>query len=269
VDLKNLQENWNAFGRRDPLWAILTHPEKKGKRWKREEFFKSGAHEIEAVVKYATSLRPALKRDRALDFGCGVGRLTQALADHFLETYGVDIAPSMISLAEQFNRQGNKVKYFLNQKNDLILFADNTFDFIYSNIVLQHMEPRYALNYIREFMRIIAPGGLILFHLPSEAIPPQQDPTFRTAETKNSFPQLPPNLHKAYSRARRIFRWYLSRVTSLFPWLQEPEMEMYGVPRSEIEGLVKATSAILLDIRESKSAGPNWKAFQYCIGKLK
>jgi ubiquinone/menaquinone biosynthesis C-methylase UbiE len=161
LDLKTLQEHWNAFGRRDPLWAILTDPEKKGNRWNPDEFFESGAQEIETVVKYIISLRPTLRRDRALDFGCGVGRLTQALADYFLETYGVDIAPSMISLAEQFNRQGNRVKYFLNEKSDLTLFADNTFDFIYSNIVLQHMEPRYALNYVREFMRILAPGGLI------------------------------------------------------------------------------------------------------------
>jgi SAM-dependent methyltransferase len=263
LDLKNLQENWNAFGRRDPLWAILIHPDKKGKRWNPEDFFKTGANEIETVVEYVTSLRPSLKRDRALDFGCGVGRLTQALAAHFVETYGVDIAPSMVSLANEFNRHGARVKYILNQNNDLTIFANNSFDFIYSNIVLQHMEPQYALNYIKEFIRIIAPGGLILFHLPSEPVPPQNT----IFDPKNRFLQVSPNMRNVYCRTRSILRWYIFRITSMFPRLREPEMEMHGVPRSEVERLLEANAAILLDVRESKSAGPNWKSFQYCISK--
>ncbi len=48
---------------------------------------------------------------RALDFGCGVGRLTQALARHFNIVDGVDIAPSMIELANQFNRSGGRCRY--------------------------------------------------------------------------------------------------------------------------------------------------------------
>jgi ubiquinone/menaquinone biosynthesis C-methylase UbiE len=266
VDLKNLQENWNAFGRRDPLWAVLTDPNKKGKRWDPEEFFRSGTDEISAVVEYVASLRPAFKRDRALDFGCGVGRLTQSLAGHFVETYGVDIAASMLSLAEQFNRHGTRVKYVLNQKNDLTIFSDNSFDFVYSNIVLQHMEPQYALNYIKEFIRIIAPGGLILFHLPSESVS-LENTTFPKGEIKNSFLQLTPNIHKVYRRTQSIFRWYAFRVASMFPRLREPEMEMYGVPRKEVEHLLEASAAILLDVRESKSAGPTWKGFQYCVSK--
>jgi ubiquinone/menaquinone biosynthesis C-methylase UbiE len=266
VDLKNLQENWHAFGRRDPLWAILTHPDKRGNRWDPKDFFKSGAEEIESVVAYVSSLRPALRRNRALDFGCGVGRLTQALADHFVETYGVDIAPSMVSQAEQFNRHGNKVQYLLNQKNDLTIFADNTFDLVYSNIVLQHMEPQYALNYIKEFIRIISPGGLILFHLPSEPMS-RQHMAFLTGDPKGSFLQFSPSINKLYRQTRRAFRWYAFRVTSMFPRLRQPEMEMYGIPRNEVEHFLEASAATLVDVRESNTAGPNWKGFQYCVDK--
>jgi len=55
---------------------------------------------------------------------------------------------------------GDKCKYFLNETDDLILFADNSFDFIYSNLVTSAHEARYSKRYIREFLRVLAPRGL-------------------------------------------------------------------------------------------------------------
>ena len=41
-------------------------------------------------------------------------------------------------------------------------------DFIYSRIVLQHVNSRYAVrSYLSEFARVLAPGGLLVFQLPS------------------------------------------------------------------------------------------------------
>ena len=48
---------------------------------------------------------PAARRS-ALDFGCGIGRLSQALAEHFDQVYGVDISPKMIELARAAQSQG-------------------------------------------------------------------------------------------------------------------------------------------------------------------
>src|SRR6185436_3396874 len=47
--------------------------------------------------------------------------------------------------------------------------------FIYSRLVLQHMEARYAKAYIAEFMRILAPGGALVFQLPDSLIGPTTD----------------------------------------------------------------------------------------------
>ena len=167
MELKELRRNWNAFGETDPLGAILTVPSKMGSRWDEGEFFQKGIDEIAEVMDYVATIRPELRRGEALDFGCGVGRLTQALALHFERCCGVDIAPSMNELANRYNKHGRRCRYFLNEVDDLRLFEDGRFDFIYSNIVLQHMNPEYATRYIREFIRILAPGGLIVFQLPS------------------------------------------------------------------------------------------------------
>jgi SAM-dependent methyltransferase len=171
MELKELKNNWDAFGKQDPLWSILTDRTKKGNKWNLEDFFKTGEEEIKSVIKYLDSLGVSSSRNKAFDFGCGVGRLTQALCQYFDECFGVDIAPSMIELAKKYNRYGDKCKYYQNDSNDLSLFKDNSFDFIYSKIVLQHMKPEYSKNYIREFLRVLAPGGVVVFQLPSELVP--------------------------------------------------------------------------------------------------
>ena len=80
IDLKELQKNWDTFGKIDPLWAIITWPDKKGNRWDLEEFFSLGREEIAMIMTHIASLGLSLQHRKALDFGCGVGRVTQALA---------------------------------------------------------------------------------------------------------------------------------------------------------------------------------------------
>ena len=166
MDLKQLQTQWDEWGRRDPLWAILSDHGERGL----EDFFARGRSEIAQRLAglHAKGVDPP--RSRALDFGSGMGRLTQALCDHFAECDGVEIAPSMIELARRHNRHGDRCRYHLNSGDDLSRFPDRAFDFIYTALVLQHMRPRYGVRYLREFFRLLAPGGVAMFQIPGEAI---------------------------------------------------------------------------------------------------
>jgi len=166
MDLNELQKNWDEFGRTDPLWAILTNPGRKGGKWNLEEFFALGRQEVASIMQRAQAYGFPARREAALDFGCGVGRLTQALCSWFDRCCGVDIAPSMIELARRYNTHGGRCEYLLNAYDDLRIFPDDSFDFVYSNIVLQHMEPRYSTAYIREFVRVLRSGGLAVFQIP-------------------------------------------------------------------------------------------------------
>ena len=149
MNLEELRANWDELGATDPLWAILTVPEYKGNRWNVEEFFRSGQVAVaERLGRIGGQLGLPVHHRRALDFGCGVGRLTQALADHFDDAHGVDIAPSMIESARAANRSGERCTYHLNERDDLEIFEDEHFDFVLSEIVLQHMRPEYALRRI-------------------------------------------------------------------------------------------------------------------------
>src|SRR5207253_2064207 len=90
MDLERLGRTWDRLGRRDPLWAVLTHPEKKGGRWNLEEFLATGEAEIAKLFATLEERRIEVEYDVAVDFGCGVGRLTQPLARRFQTVYGID-----------------------------------------------------------------------------------------------------------------------------------------------------------------------------------
>jgi SAM-dependent methyltransferase len=169
-DFAHLQSTWEELAKQDPLWAILSMPAKKGGKWDVEEFFSHGRAEATHVLQKVTSLH-SLRLEAALDFGCGVGRVTQYFADQFQKVIGVDVSAKMIELARQFNRKRQNVEYCHNPYGDLAMFTDRSFDFVYSNLVLQHMKPVYAAHYINEFFRITRPDGIIVFQIPSHFTP--------------------------------------------------------------------------------------------------
>src|SRR4051812_43424570 len=116
----------------------------------------------------AAQLGHPRERRRALDFGCGLGRVTRALADRFEECVGVDISENMIRHAQELNRNIEGVSFVVNRTSDLSVFADGSFDLVYASIVLQHVPERRAIeSYIAEFCRVLCPGGLAVFQLPS------------------------------------------------------------------------------------------------------
>ncbi len=171
MEIDLLKKHWEAFGREDPLWAILTDASRRGGRWDLDEFLAHGEDDVSRYLAELDHLGVTVDRGRALDFGCGVGRLTQALAERFQECDGVDIAAPMIEEARRINRHGERCRYHVNDVVNLKLFGSSRFDFVLSFIVLQHMEPRYAKTYIGEFLRVLRPGGIALFQVPVPSPP--------------------------------------------------------------------------------------------------
>lgn len=160
--LSGLKRDWESLAQRDALAAILTDESKSGGKWDVSEFMATGDAEIETVLQHlrAIGLQPDLG-GTALDFGCGVGRLTQALARRFRSCVGVDISQEMITQANALN-QYEHCRYVVNATPQLPL-ADGSCSFLYSNLVLQHVPRPLALNYLREFTRVLTPGGVLVF----------------------------------------------------------------------------------------------------------
>jgi len=163
-------EFWDVLAASDPLWAILSDPSRRGRRWDLATFFRTGEREISTLMHQLARLsgvESSIPLNAALDFGCGVGRLTQALATYFASVVGIDVSEGMVAHARRLNRHGDRVTYIANARADLGVVGDRRFDLVYTDLVLQHMPPEQALGYLSEFVRILRSGGCLLFQLPS------------------------------------------------------------------------------------------------------
>jgi SAM-dependent methyltransferase len=248
MNLDRLQRHWDEFGRRDPYWAILTDPSKKGNRWDLDEFFKTGEREVDEVLAWVESLGVPPRRGRALDFGCGAGRISQALARHFDAVVGVDIAPSMIVLANQHNRHGERCRYVLNEHADLRQFPDASVDFLYSRLVLQHLRPKVIKAYVGEFARLLAAGGVAVFNVP---VSPLDAPV--TGGAVKTLTPMP--LVRLYRRLRLAFddRWKF------------PNMEVNGVPPEELIPVLERLGARVVHTQPDQTHGDAGPGVLYCI----
>jgi SAM-dependent methyltransferase len=243
VNLARLQRNWDLLGRSDPLWAILFDRTRRGGRWRPEEFFATGREEVARLLADLDRIGVPVRGGRALDFGCGAGRLTQALAEHFDEVDGVDIAPSMLALAERHNRHGARCRYHLNARHDLALFGATSFDLACSLLVLQHVENRYALGYLAELLRVLRPGGVLVAGVPSH---PQ--PTLRGW----LFALLPNAVLNPWRRLRYRHRGV---------------MELHGLPREQVVAVLRAAGGRVVEVRPDDALGRDWQAFRYVAVK--
>ena len=165
-------KNWEGLAQNDALWSILTDKKQKGEKWDKEQFFASGKREVNDILGFLDQQHVmAIDSDKVLDFGCGAGRISRGLSDHFKNVVGVDASPTMIALAEVENKElSNRVQFVLNQEEGLGQFDDNSFSMTFSVITLQHIPAEQSIGFIREFVRIIKPGGLVVFQVPTKDV---------------------------------------------------------------------------------------------------
>ncbi|HVS06632.1 MAG TPA: class I SAM-dependent methyltransferase [Candidatus Dormibacteraeota bacterium] len=153
-------EIWDRWAKTDPLWAILSWDGKQD-AWKWEDFMATGRDDVARFLKFIHDLGLPLRPERALDFGCGVGRLSRALAETFAHVEGVDASTDLIRLAIAHNDRPGRIAF---RVNDLTLpFPNEYFDLVFSWLVLQHIPPGEQLRYLAEFARVVRPGGLLAF----------------------------------------------------------------------------------------------------------
>ena len=167
ASLEKHRRDWEDLARLDPMWAVVSDNDRRFGRWDNDEFFATGESEVDAILARAADLGvPAEHRD-ALEFGCGVGRVTRALAARFERVVGVDISTEMLGQARELNAHVANAEFVHNTASDLTFVGDRRFDLVYSRHVLQHLPDRgVAGGYLREMVRIVRPGGLVLAHLP-------------------------------------------------------------------------------------------------------
>lgn len=261
MTLHRLARTWEALGRDDPFWAVLTEQEQRGGKWDPEVFFATGVAEMKQLAVELERRGLRLGGARALDFGCGVGRITQALADHFERVDGVDISAPMLEQARRFNARGEVCHFAENRCPDLRLFDDGQFDFVYSRIVLQHMPVQMARRYLEEFCRVLRPGGLLYFQIP--------------AGWNLSSPVIHELLRHHVTKPRRLYK--LLRRVVMLDWSRSPEwhkrrrqeMEMHFCPLPQVVRLLERHGLEVSAIQRDDACGESVLSYNYLAVKPK
>jgi SAM-dependent methyltransferase len=243
VPLSRHKREWEELGSLDPLWAILADNKRKFGRWDLEEFFQTGADEISSILAYARQLGSPQQYSSALDFGCGVGRLSRALKGFFQECVGVDISNAMIERARELNPA---CQFIVLNGTDLGMFPDDQFDFVYSNIVLQHQPNRAVVfSYIREFLRVVKPAGLIVFQVPHHV------PVRRRLQPRR--------------RAYRMLRSLHVPADFLYGRLGLNPITMLAIPEGEVTNEIRGMKGKVLKVVEDRNGGPGIESRTYFV----
>ena len=158
-------DEWRAWGERDPYFAVLTHPSFRRDKLDEEalrEFFASGALHVDY-------LRDTCRRNfgasfsfgRVLDFGCGVGRITAPLARLATSAVGVDVSQGMLDEARRRCDGEGLTNVDLVLSDDGLTHVHGHFDFVHSFIVLQHIDVERGRAFFERLLALTAPGGVV------------------------------------------------------------------------------------------------------------
>lgn len=148
---RDTDADWRELGDSQPYWGVLTHPDYRTENLTAaniEAFYATGGQYIDEIVQQLERLTGARPSGRALDFGCGAGRLTEAMAA-YCDVTGFDISPGMLAKARERGGKGTYVGEM----------PDGPFDWINTFIVLQHIPPARGMELIAQLLDRLAPGG--------------------------------------------------------------------------------------------------------------
>lgn len=131
------------------------------------QFWSDGERDLDQILAMVSEqVRPA---DVVLDLGCGVGRLTRALAERAAQVYGLDISRQMLDLARRHNTHLQNVRWILSDGVSLAPLPDSSVDACVSHVVFQHIpDPSITLGYVREIGRVLRAGGWAAFQVSND-----------------------------------------------------------------------------------------------------
>jgi len=161
-------KQWEAWGEKDPYRGVLTQEKYQISKINSDildDFFESGEKHIEKVL---ADVKEHLDKDfvpeRALDFGCGVGRLLIPLSKLCEEVVGIDVSDSMLAKADKELKRRDIHNCQLVKSDDELSLLNRKFNLIHSYIVFQHIPVKRGEKIIAKLLDSLEEGGVGILH---------------------------------------------------------------------------------------------------------
>jgi SAM-dependent methyltransferase len=150
--IRDTNLDWQVIGAKEPFFGVLSNERFRPENLTEEaieEFYRTGSEQVEELLNKMQRLGPFDPKS-ALDFGCGVGRLSIPLTHITGCVVGVDISPGMIAEAQKRAPDG------LTFATDI---PERSFDWVVSIIVFQHIPPARGLAQLHTMLSRLSPDG--------------------------------------------------------------------------------------------------------------
>jgi SAM-dependent methyltransferase len=151
-----MREFWDARAAEDAFYFVdnrleYGHPDA-------ERFWAGGAEVLDRMLPaLGVAVEPG---DEIVEIGCGVGRVTRALASRGATVRAIDVSPAMLERARALNPGLEGVEWILGDGRTLAGVGSASADGCFSFVVFQHLpDEELTLGYIREIGRVLRPGG--------------------------------------------------------------------------------------------------------------
>lgn len=225
VVFAHIKAVWEKLGENEPHWSVLTSDKFKAERITetKDDFYASGKDNVETF--FATLRRNGINPESyktCVEYGCGVGRVTSALAKKFTKVTAYDISSSHLKIAKEYMRSHNlsNVEFVLLHSPEQIAFPKT--DAIYSVIVLQHNPLPIIRLIVQAMLKALNPGGVAFFQVPTYRL----DYNFSLSD-------------------------YLSHD------MQKDDMEMHVFPQHEVFRIADEEECKIIEVLEDGWAGLN------------
>lgn len=150
---------WDDWYRRHGRRVISTRHWRSPRR-----FLESGRRDVAYLLE---RFQPP-DRSSVLEIGCGPGRMTHALKDHFETLVANDHLQRCVDDCRQL--VGGSPILLKGGSSSLDVVASNSIDFVVSVATLQHVDDEVeVLNYIRQTARVLSASGIGVLQLASSS----------------------------------------------------------------------------------------------------
>jgi ubiquinone/menaquinone biosynthesis C-methylase UbiE len=160
-----MERFWDERAREDAFWFVDSRLDYGSPDV--ERFWADGAADLEQLLEMVgAEIRPG---DTVVDIGCGLGRLSRAIAARAERVLAVDISEEMLQQARTYNAHLDNVTWIHGDGTSLAGVADGVADACVSHVVFQHIpDPQVTLGYVRDMGRVLKPGGWSLFQVSND-----------------------------------------------------------------------------------------------------
>lgn len=217
--------NWTQLGTEDPYWSVLGSEDFRLETIDEmeEEFYETGRQEVERLFSFAARSGVDLTtRQTCFELGCGIARVTRALAPHFQHLYAADISSVHLDHARAALAEAGIDNVSLIHVRSLeSIRSIRNYDLFYSYISLQHNPPPVIAHILGMVLTNLNPGGIGYFQVPT--------------------------YHLGYQFSTST---YLDQIEEA-----EPAMEMHILPQEKVMEIIYSTGCKLLEMREDAANG--------------